>query len=67
MSTERDNKKRHDVIIKMSKKDAYELGLLICVCGWPKNNHYKTGKKECAHTPHCKGYNEIARRGKLLS
>lgn len=52
--------------IEMTRKQAMEYGLLICECGWPKNNHFDFGKKVCAHTKACKGYKEVARVGKLI-
>lgn len=54
------------VRIQMTKKQAMELGLLVCECGYPKNNHFNFGKKLCAHTDKCKGYKEVARVGKLI-
>ena len=53
------------VTIKMTRKDAKGLGLLICTCGYPENNHYNFGKRECAFT-FCGGYEEIARCGKII-
>ena len=52
--------------IEMTRRQAYSFGLLICECGYPKNNHFDFGKKVCPHTNECKGYKEIARVGKLL-
>lgn len=54
------------ITIKMSRKDAKELGLLVCQCGWPKNNHFDFGEKKCAHSKRCKGYKERSRRGKII-
>lgn len=54
------------VTIKMTQQEGYERGLLVCECGWPKNNHYDFGKKECAHNNTCTGYKEVARVGKLI-
>lgn len=54
------------VRIEMTTKDAMALGLLVCECGWPKNNHFVFGKKQCAHNKKCTGYKEKARRGKLI-
>lgn len=54
------------VIIKMSRKEALEYGLLVCKCGYPENNHFSTGKRECAHDKQCTGYREISRMGTLL-
>jgi len=52
--------------IQMSRKQAMELGLLVCECGYPKNNHFDFGKKVCAHNKECKGYKEKAKVGKLI-
>lgn len=51
------------ITIKMTRKDAYEAGLLICKCGHPKNNHYDDGS--CAFA-FCDKYREIARYGKIV-
>lgn len=60
-------KKRNKyVTIKMTQQEAYEQGLLICECGWPKNNHFSFDKQVCAHNKDCAGYKEIARYGKLV-
>jgi hypothetical protein len=53
------------VIIKMTRKDAEELGLLICKCGHPRNNHFDFDEKPCAHCP-CKYFHEISRRGIII-
>jgi len=54
------------VTIKFTRKAAYEQGLLICECGYPKNNHFDSGKGKCAHTEKCDGYKEKARYGKIV-
>lgn len=54
------------ITIKFTMKDARSLGLLVCECGYPKNNHFDFGKKVCAHTDKCKGYKEVPRYGKLI-
>lgn len=54
------------VVIKYTRMQAKELGLLVCECGWPENNHFSFGKKVCAHNPTCKGYKEKAKIGKLI-
>lgn len=52
--------------IEMTRKQATKLGLLICQCGYPKNNHFDFGKKLCAHNSKCKGYKETARYGRII-
>ena len=54
------------VTIKMAHKDALKAGLLICGdCGYPKNNHFDFGIRECAFA-FCGGYKEVARYGKIV-
>ena len=48
---------RSDVTLRMTRKRALELGLLICECGWPENNHFDHGSRPCAHST-CKAYRE---------
>jgi hypothetical protein len=47
----------------MSRKKARELGILVCECGYPENNHFSFGKRTCAHTKVCTGYKEKATKG----
>jgi len=53
------------ITIQMSRQEAERMGLLICKCGWPKNNHFNFTPYRCAHTKACTGYKEISRVGKL--
>ena len=58
------------ITIKFTIKEARSLDLLICECGWPENNHFSPdidGKRLCAHTDKCKGFNEVVRRGQKVS
>ena len=55
-----------EATFKMTRGDANKLGLLICKCGWPENNHFDFGNRPCAHSTACRGYEEIARRGRLI-
>ena len=59
------NSKR--IIISFTRREAESLGLLVCECGYPKNNHFDFDEKVCAHTTKCTGYKEIARNGKLIN
>lgn len=59
-------KSKNYVTIKMTKTEARSQGLLVCECGWPKNNHFDFGKKQCAHSDKCSGWKEVARIGKLV-
>lgn len=54
------------MLIKLTRKEALSLGLLVCKCGYPPNNHFDFGKKLCAHTNKCTGYKEKLRIGKLV-
>jgi|APFre7841882654_1041346.scaffolds.fasta_scaffold31242_6 hypothetical protein len=57
-----------NITIRLTRKEARELGLLVCGnCGYPENNHFSWGKKPCAHDPKCKEYKEVARRGKIVN
>lgn len=55
-----------DVVIKFTRQEAKELGLLICTCGWPENNHFAFEERKCAHSHLCKGYKEVPKRGKFV-
>lgn len=48
------------LILKMTRQRALELGLLVCKCGHPENNHFDFGP--CAHCK-CKGLEEVGRSG----
>jgi hypothetical protein len=52
------------ITLKMTRKDAIELGLLTCECGHPENNHFDMKKKPCAHCK-CNEYSERSVRGTL--
>ena len=55
------------ITIKLDKKEAEALGLLVCgSCGYPRNNHFSFGKKLCAHSNECKGYKEVSRAGHII-
>lgn len=52
------------ITIRYSRENALKLGLLICECGYPPNNHFGyTGA--CAHND-CKKYKEIANGGTII-
>jgi len=55
------------VTIRMSRKNALELGLLTCKCGHSFNNHFcfSSGRHPCAHCS-CKEYRETAVWGGVL-
>jgi len=56
-----------NITIRFTRKEALELGLLVCEnCGYPENNHFSFGKKPCAHDSKCKEYKEVVRYGKLV-
>jgi len=59
-------KKAKTITVKFTRNEAKKLGLLICTCGYPENNHFDFGKKTCAHTSNCKGYKEVLRWGKVV-
>lgn len=44
------------IFFAMTEKRALELGLLICICGHPVNNHFDYSNA-CAHCS-CKSYHE---------
>lgn len=54
------------ITIRLDRKDALELGLLVCICGWPENNHYSFERRKCAHNSNCQGFKEVAKRGKMI-
>lgn len=55
------------IIIKMTRKEALEHGLLNCKhCRLPVNNHFDWGERKCAHDSNCPGYEEKARVGTLI-
>jgi hypothetical protein len=58
-------------LIEFTKKEADSLGLFICECGWPENNHFDFSvlgdkKRPCAHNKKCKNYRPKSRIGKLI-
>jgi len=53
-------------IIQFTERQAESLGLLICECGHPKNNHFRFDGKPCAHC-NCKKYKEVIKVGILLN
>lgn len=64
------------VTLTMTRKRALELGLLVCACGHPENNHFGTGRwagkdtfggRHCARCTECKGYRERGINGTKLS
>jgi hypothetical protein len=55
------------VTIRFTKAKAYSLGLLICECGWPKNNHFDFDERVCAHNSECTGYKEVSRDGEIVN
>ena len=57
---------KNKIILEITRREAKEFGLLICECGWPENNHFKFGRKKCAHDLSCTGYKEVSRIGKIL-
>lgn len=64
--------KSKTVTIKMTRQEALEMGLLVCECGWPENNHWEGhhgghNNRTCPHNPLCTGFKERARRGKLIT
>lgn len=55
------------MLVKFTREELLQLGLLVCKhCGWPPNNHFDFGKKECAHNKSCPGYEDKLRVGKLV-
>jgi hypothetical protein len=54
------------ITIRMTRKQALEQGLLICLCGHPENNHFSHGTRSCARCE-CTNYKEKARVGELVS
>jgi len=50
--------------IEFTRENALKLGLLICECGHPPNNHFSFKEQPCAHCM-CKKYREKARGGKI--
>lgn len=51
-----------EIVIRFTRDNALALGLLVCRCGHPPNNHFGHDKQPCAHCA-CKEYREIARGG----
>lgn len=58
--------KQGDVTIRFTRIEAKALGLFICECGYPENNHFDFGKRLCAHSSKCTGYKERIRYGTLV-
>lgn len=50
------------VVIRYTRQQALELGLLVCECGHAPNTHFKHGQQACAICE-CKCYREKARGG----
>lgn len=48
---------------EMTRERALELGLLICTCGHPENNHFDHGEHGCARCDKCQGYQEVGIKG----
>lgn len=46
----------------MTRQRALELGLLVCSCGHPENNHFDFELQPCAHCK-CNEYKEQGRIG----
>ncbi len=53
------------MIIKLTQKQAEQLGLVTCECGHPNNNHFGNKKGACAHCK-CLKYRQILRYGLKL-
>lgn len=58
--------KQGDLTIKFTRREAQSLGILVCECGYPENNHFDFGKRLCAHSNSCKGYREKLKVGTLV-
>ncbi|MHA2280191.1 MAG: hypothetical protein ACXAC5_04885 [Promethearchaeota archaeon] len=56
--------KMKKITIELTREEALSLGLLVCKCGHPPNNHFSFDNKPCAHCK-CVEYKEIARKGRL--
>lgn len=56
---------KNDVVLRMTRVQALQQGLLICECGHPENNHFDWDTNPCAHC-YCKEYREIAKVGDLV-
>lgn len=63
------------VTLTMTRERALELGLLVCKCGHPENNHFGTGRlageadfggRSCARCTKCKAYSECGVNGTKL-
>lgn len=55
------------MLLRLTRAEAESMGLLTCNhCSYPRNNHFPTGKKLCAHDSSCPGYEESARVGKIV-
>ena len=50
------------LVLRMTRQRALELGLLVCTCGHPENNHFRHGGMSCAHCD-CTGLKEVGRKG----
>jgi hypothetical protein len=53
------------ITIRFTRSKALSLGLIVCECGHPPNNHFGFDDKPCAHCG-CKKYRETVRWGTLL-
>lgn len=54
------------VTLTMTRERALELGLLVCACGHPENNHFIYEKgRPCAHCD-CKALRERGIKGVKL-
>lgn len=56
-------RKADRMTLVLSRGRALELGLLVCACGHPENNHFGRGEpnfggRSCARCEVCKGYRE---------
>ena len=48
------------ISVKMTRKQALQLGIVFCKhCGYPPNNHFDFKPFKCAHDKECPGYEEV--------
>ena len=53
-------------VVKLTMREAIEIGIVRCTCGHPINNHHEWKPRPCAHCA-CRRYVAKFTRGSRLS